>query len=282
MPTNHMARRARVRSRALLQPFGAAWGDVEQLTPGAPVVPIATRSQAYLEGIVSLSCLRYLHGDYLQEEINPAHRLPGVMNIVRVEAWPDSLRLTADTRGLETSIVRFNCDPWDNLDVGLRIRKNRDGVEFIHALQPGSVVVEGMPFQRFLQLHREVIGAHEHCIATLPPKNLTREEALARSARPQDWGASYRAASSVLRRLGVLSGARPRSVDWWCRPTRVTVEAWFRSLEPADVGRILSVLVSEHLAPRWTLVDRSGDLPGGIFEFTVAGTRSTVQVRLLS
>lgn len=256
MPSSWLTRRARLRSRALMEPMAASVQTLQEAGPGGPVTPLPDAGQALLEGAV-FSEIRTLHCPMPSDPRMPKS-LPGVLDVRRLRAQTDSLTVTVGpegpvrTLGLGLFPYREVGEGGYVIAPGMRLRE-RDGVVEIY--RPGATGVvrfRGIQYADVLLSHREVCPAGQ-CMAEQFPDEVTHEE------RTRGFFPVPRAGmalSAMVRRLGILRSWGATSIDTW--PWRsaswsggVIVEAWFPSMDPSSRRKILEALCSENLEPHW-------------------------------
>lgn len=274
MPTDNVARRARLRSIATGQGLQAARSAVHSLPPGASVVEVPTSAQAYLEGMVTLG-LRYLHED--GELVEPAEPV----QITKLDMTAQSICIHASQAGLARHMADRSCDPFEGADVSLRVRDSKGRVEFFQVGHPGSVVLSDFTYAAYVDLHRQRTEAHEPCLLTRPVDALDPDERESLLLYPRDKSSDWWAASSLLRRLRLLTVLEPAQVDIWATHGELKVECVYRELSETTARRLLDALASQHISPRWIPErERSGPLVDKLHYFTVEGASTKVQVRV--
>lgn len=286
MPSTQLARRARLRSRALMEPLSASVQTLQGAVPGGAVVPRPDVGQALLEGAV-FSEIRTLYYPGSADPRVPKN-LPGVLDVLRLRAQADSLTVTVGPEGaartLGSALFPYREEGEGSLvrAPGMRVRE-RDGV--IEIYRPGAAGVvrfRGIKYADVLNAHREVCP-NGQCVAEQFPDEVTYEEH-ARGIFPAP--REGMAVSAMVRRLGILRSWEAISIDTWqwrsaSRPDGIVVEAWFPLMGPSGRKEILEALCSEHFEPRWS-AEPLREISGKQSEtyFVLRGDESSADIQL--
>lgn len=284
MPANQISRRARLRAKALGETFPEAREHITRMNRHDPLFPAPSRGQAKLEGFLALHGLEYLH--HLAQ---PEDTFPFDLTITRLKPARDRLSIWAQPADLEHMTIGLlpSCDLMVHGAVGIRVRSHHGDLEVYDVqLAASSVVFVGYPAADYANTHLVMYGEHDHCILARPADRLTSVEQAHLTARAQRLGrpladiaeGEHWVASSLLRRLGVLTQLDLRSVT--CHATFDQVKVEIEALTESGKQAALDALGSSALSPRWTLREHH---PGmGLASshlFAVDGTDSTVLLR---
>lgn len=271
-PVRSRNQRARLRSAALLEPFAISAAVLDRARDDAPVVPVPTRTQRYLEGCI-VGRLGYLH-----DSGRPAHE--EAFAVLGIEAQADQLAITARGSGLVDQIHRLlprwerGSDELSSGVPGLRAIEGPagDGVLLYLVDRPGRVIIRGLAADELDYRRRELLVATDEAS---PPGHapMTPLEAFAWRCRED----SAAVASAVIRRLGLLLQTDVVWIDsWWNTPVRFVVEATIRDDMWDPTPRLLSELTSPHLAPLLALDRRVGEH----HYLSVKGSTAEIDLRL--
>lgn len=288
MPSSRLTRRARLRSRALMEPMATSVQTLQEAGPGGPVTPLPDAGQALLEGAV-FSEIRTLHFPMPSDPRIPKS-LPGGLDVRRLRARTDSLTVTvgpegaARTLGLGLFPYREVGEGGCVIAPGMRLRERNGVVEIYRPGATGVVRFRGIQYADVLLSHREVCPAGQ-CMAERFPDEVTHEERT-RGFFPEPRAAM--ALSAMVRRLGILRSWGATSIDtwsWWSGsgPDGIVVEAWFPSMGPSGRRAILEALCSEHFEPHWSaepLREVSGKPSERYFVLRGGESHADIQLRL--
>jgi hypothetical protein len=289
MPKNRFDRRARLFSQATGIALRAAREHVAALSAQEPLIGPAGRDQMLLEGLLA-PCL--LKGIYAPE-LTPPLRIP-VPSVRSQPAGPSVVSLSPEGRDYWQSAMQ--CNPANYSVPGLRARDSGGMVELFLVGTTAGVRFDRVRYGGVCERHKqwhasqprrkeERPGAQAWCIFDdRIPADVTEAERV--EADPGRDVAAL-AASTLLRKIGLLRDPRLLGVDCW----RVmhgqwnVVEIWMQHLRDRDVERLVQRLTSPEFAPQWTLLtDPSRHASDPFLRFSVAlhGERQQIEFRFVS
>lgn len=288
MPDSQLTRRARLRSRALMEPLATSVQALREVHPGPPVVPFPDVGQALLEGSVfrETETLYFRVGD----DPRVPDTLPGALDVTGLHPRTDSLVVDVDPLGADRTIAAFLFPRHEDGEgshvyaPGLRMRAWEAGVEVYRPGLRGAVRFRGVEYDDVVRFHRRDCPAGQ-CIAEVSPQEITVDE--------RDRGVfpaprSGMTLSAMVRRLGILRSWGATCIDTWRwplspRPDGVVVEAWFPSMDVSAREAILATLCSKHFSPHWSaepLIEVSGKPSETYFVLHGDELHADIQLRL--
>lgn len=286
-----ITQRARIRSRATLEPHGTALKALRDIDASSPAVPAANPSQALLEGLLfqSIGTLHFPRHDFPWGD-EPFASWGEFLEITRLQPESDRLVIDVDPNGAAVTIaygalasVLTEAAPHEVYAPLLRPRAAPEGVEFHRIGNPGAVLFRGISLDDIVAVHAEHFDRVDLSKADSAPDSPSNAGDRM-GADPFDevdsvWRTSPNRAttaelqhvslpgvierhsalwvtSSVIRRLGILIRLGPSSINTWRETidgtSTVKAEAWYPHMTPATRDRLLRDLGSPHLSPRWT------------------------------
>lgn len=258
MPSSRLARRSRLRSQALREPYARSRQALLGVEANSSVVTKPDVAQALLEGRLC-QALEILHSRYKVMAFAPLSPEP-TFEIQNLDAGARSLDLVIKPSDAGTSLAEGifakREDPgYDTVrHAGLRVRANGENLEVYTPGQQGLVTIHGVAADEILSRHLEY---HDDslCISCSYPNEIPEfEQDCMKGDRPED----LHGFSELLRRIGLLVRNDVISIDVWGsvntrRNTVIAVEAWYPMLTSREVLRIKEEFKSSEFSPRWSL-----------------------------
>jgi len=282
MPATVATRRSRLLSRATMIPLAAATDMVRAVKP---VLEAPSLAQRALEGAF-FDAVRDLH--YRSDR--PAAGSLMAQRVVITRIVPSrhrlEVRLSSDTvltNWLPTAVPSLDEDGVLCGVPGLRLRvPGPDRVSLTRVGERAEIVLVGAATA---ELDAYLVAHHDarrrlHAMTTLHPAEVEVEQLLQRPLR--DRSVQHDSMSTAIRRLGLLTPFRPRSVDCWAWLGGGTVVEIFAARLGADaVEAFIRDMTSDWLEPRLHLRVRDGDERIAVrLVFASDDARSFLQVRL--
>jgi hypothetical protein len=245
--TNTLTSRARLRSEALIEPYQESLRYVRSLAPRDPVVPVPSRLQCDLEGLI------VGHIGYLFDPVRG--QIPEYRRLEPLRIWASEREYTvkAATEGLASTLGRL-LPRWSSQDrevqsgiAGLRCTdyKSGAGLSFFFPGQAERFHVLGISLRELESFRTRNIYSTD--LRTVRPGD---------PLHPQERGYVHQThdrllpLSAIARRLGLFVNSNVDAVDsWWSDSRRFSIELLTSDDRPDPMPLLLRKLQSPYLSP---------------------------------